>query len=218
MEADVTANKMTRKRMEDVAAERLISGDNSSPQQVDTDPICRIIFGDNPTGPRALLCSRDDALVNEGAAAPNPYLLPVKMRPPTAAGSFLLAGTTSTAMRTFFPRPLPSWTLGEEAEEITRRTNNNQLAPPYWRKVIQTKSRQTLEFEVGGCTGRLDSCPFLGGRYTLRIIRWTHLNAAMGVTEAGAFLVHRGVKNHFQKRTSDLYVLRSTVVSHPGSS
>ena len=57
----------------------------------------------------------------------------------------------------------------------------------YWRKVIQTKSRQALVFDPGGCTGRLRSCPFLGGRHALRI-GWARLDAAMVVREAGALL------------------------------
>ena len=41
-------------------------------------------------------------------------------------------------------------------------------------------------FDPGGCTGRLHSCPFLGGQHALRI-RWARLDAAKVVTEAGGF-------------------------------
>ena len=69
MEADATSDAKTRNRMEDVATERVISGDNSS-AKVDTDPICLTSFVDDFTGPPALHRSRDDALVDNGAAAP----------------------------------------------------------------------------------------------------------------------------------------------------
>ena len=108
----------------------------------------------------------------------------------TPAGGLLLAGTASTVIGTIFSRLLPSWTLDKEARERTSRTNNNHLAPPYWRKAIQTKLRQTLVFDPGGCTGRLRSCQFLGERRALHI-RWTRLGAVMVVAEAGAFFLGR---------------------------
>ena len=179
------SNTKTRNRMEDVAAERVIGGDHYL-AEVDPDPICLTSFGDDTTGPPAFPCSRDDALVDNGAAAPEPCLWPAEMCTRTAAGGLLPAGTSSTAIRTIFSRSLSSWTLGEEVKGKTSRTNNNQLAPSYWRKVIETKSRQTLVFDPGGCTGRLRSCPFLGRWHALRT-GWAHLDVAMVVTEAGAF-------------------------------
>ena len=71
-------------------------------------------------------------------------------------------------------------------------------------------------FDPGGCTGRLRSCPFLGGWHTLRI-GWAYLNAPLVVAEAGVLFVHGGVEHHFQERTSDLYVFRSIAVSRTGS-
>ena len=69
-EVDAPTNIKIRKRMEGAAAaERMISGDNSS-AQVDTDLIRLTSFGDDSTGPPALPCSEDDALVDKGAAAP----------------------------------------------------------------------------------------------------------------------------------------------------
>ena len=129
--------------------------------------------------PSALPCW-DEVLVDKGAAAPKPCLSPVEMRTPTATGGLLPAGIASSAMIIIFSRPLLSWTLGEEAKGRTTRTNNKQLAPPYWRKVIQTSTRKTLMFDPGGCTGRLRSCSFLGGRHALRI-GWAYLDAAMVV-------------------------------------
>ena len=105
MEADVTSDKKTRNRTEDVAAERVISGDNCSANQVDPDQMCRTSFGDDSTGPLALPCSRDEALVDNDAATPKPCLSPVDLRTPTAAGGLLPTGTASTVIRTIIPRP-----------------------------------------------------------------------------------------------------------------
>ena len=57
MEADLPTDTKTHKRMKNVAAERVISGDNSF-AQVDTDPMCPTSFGDDSTGPPALPCIR----------------------------------------------------------------------------------------------------------------------------------------------------------------
>ena len=76
---------MTPKHMDDIAAERVISGKNSS-AQVDPDPMCLIIFGDDSIRPPALPCLRDDALVGNGTAASKPSLLPAEICSRTAAG------------------------------------------------------------------------------------------------------------------------------------
>ena len=143
--------------MEDVAAERVINGDNSS-TQVDTNPMCPSIFGDDSTGPPALPCTRNAALLDNGAAAPKPSRSPAEMRTGTAAGGLIPAGTASTAVKTIVPRSFFSWSLGETRKCANRI--NNQLAP-FWRRVIQTKSRQTPVFDPGDSTGRLRACPFL---------------------------------------------------------
>ena len=114
------SNTKTRKRMENVAVERVISGDNSS-AKVDTDPMYLTSFGDDSIGPPALPCLRDDALVDKGAAAPKPCLSLIKMRMLTAAGDLLSASTASTAKKTIFPRPTFSWSLGE-TKKLTSRT------------------------------------------------------------------------------------------------
>ena len=112
MEAGVPSDTKTRNRMENVAAERVVSGDNSS-AKVDTDPMYLTSFGDDSTEPPALPCSRDDSLVDKGVVASKPCLSLIKMRMLTAAGDLLPASTASTAMKTIFPRPLFSWSLGE---------------------------------------------------------------------------------------------------------
>ena len=118
------------------------------------------------TAEHPALPRRDDILVNKSAKAPKSHLPPVEVRMlPSTTGGLLLAGTASRAMKTIFPRPVFSCSLGGLGED-TKKSNsrtNNQLAPPCWRKFIQTKLRQTLEFDPGSSTGRLPACPFLGG-------------------------------------------------------
>ena len=63
-EAYVKSDTTTCKRMENVPADRVISG-NSSSAQVDPDPMCLTSFGDNSTEPLTLPYSRDDALVDK---------------------------------------------------------------------------------------------------------------------------------------------------------
>ena len=105
MEADVPSDTKTRNHTEDAAADRVISGDSSSANQVNPDQMCRTSFGDDFTGPPPLPCSRDDALVDNGAAAPKPCLSPVEMRTQTAAGIIFPAGKASTATRIIYYQP-----------------------------------------------------------------------------------------------------------------
>ena len=115
-----------------------------------------------------------DALVNNFAEAPKPHLPPMEVRVlSSATGGVLPAGTASTAMRTIFPLPPLSWIIYETkvmckySSATDGKMNFNQLAPPCWRKVIQTKSRQTLLFDSGGCSSHLRDRLFLRGRRTL---------------------------------------------------
>ena len=126
MVADVKPDAKTRKRMENVAADRVISG-ISSFAQVYPDPMCLTSFNDESTGPPAIPRSRDDALVDKGAATPKLCLLPMGMRTLTGTGRLLSVRTASTAVRTIFPRPLFFLSVGE-TKKCTSRTNN-QLAP-----------------------------------------------------------------------------------------
>ena len=103
-EADVPHDTKTRNHIEDVSAERVIGGDNSS-VQVDTDTVCRTSFGDDSTKLQALPCSKDGATVDKGAAAPKPCLSPTEISTRIATGGLLSADTASTAMRTIFSRP-----------------------------------------------------------------------------------------------------------------
>ena len=94
------ADKKTRERTESATtAVQAMHGDSSSTKRVDPDSICSTSFGDDSTGPPALSCSRDDALVGNGAAAPKSCLSPLEMRSPTAHGCLLPAGKVFTTTR-----------------------------------------------------------------------------------------------------------------------
>ena len=120
MEADGQADTKTCERTEGAAkAVQAMYGDSCPANRVDPDLMCSTSFGGDPTGPSALPCSRDNALVGHGAAAPKSYLSPLEMRSPTAAGGLLPAGMTTTATRTTFHQ-LPLWfCLTEETNPRT---------------------------------------------------------------------------------------------------
>ena len=161
MKAEVPSNtKKTRERTEGApAAVQAKHGDSCSAKRFQADPTSSVSFCDDSTGPPALPCTKDDALVDNGAAVPKPCRSPVEMPTPTAAGGLLPAGTLSRAMRTIFPRPRFSWSLRETKKHTSRI--NYKLAPS-WRRVLQTKSRHTLVFDPGGSTSHLRACQLLG--------------------------------------------------------
>ena len=128
MEEDVPSDTKTCERKEGAAtAVQAKHGDNCSANQVDPDPMCLASFGDDSTGPPALPCLRDDALVDNGAAALESCFSPLEIRTPTAAGVLLPADTASTATRTTFDQP-PLWFC--PTEEINLRTSD-QYAMDY---------------------------------------------------------------------------------------
>ena len=153
------------------AAVQAKHGDSCSANQVDPYPMCLTCFGEDSTGPPALPCSRDDALVGNGAAAPKSCLSPLEVCTPTATDGLLSAGKTFTATRTTFDQPslwfcpteeIKLRTLDQYASyySIFWRINNQQT--PFWPGVIETKSGQNLVFNPGGSTDCLRACPFLG--------------------------------------------------------
>ena len=160
------------------------NGDSSSARRVDDGPTSLTNFG-MLTEPPAPEKSVGDALVDKGIETPKLCLSPVEMCTPTVTGGLLPASTASTVMKAIFSRPLFSWSLGEETKEKTGRTNFNQLAPFYWRNALKRKSRQTLLFDSGGCTGCLRACPLLGGRREL--LSWENSFRRQMVFEAEAF-------------------------------
>ena len=200
----------TRKSMKDVEAGRMISGDGSSANQVDPDQMFLNNFGDDFTGLPALPCSRNDALVGNGAAAQKSCLSTTEMRTRTAAGGLLPAGTASTTMTTIFPRPRLPLSLVREARKRTCRTFI-QYASYYrsvWKsKVLETKSRQTLVFDPGGSTGHLRACPILGTWRTLlcgEVFVW----APTGGDLKCFWQIHDPEHHLPKERAGDPYVLR----------
>ena len=176
MEADITSVKKTCKRTEDAAASGAMNEDSSF-VQVDHDPMCLTSFGDDFTEPPALPCYRDDVLIDKGAEAPKSCLLTMKMRTQTAAGGLLPDGIASTVTRTIFLQP-HLWNFCQP-EEIHFRTTSVQYArySIFWKmEILETKTRQTMVFDLGGCMGRLRACPFWGGWRALlcgEVFVWT---------------------------------------------
>ena len=161
MEAYGLADTETRERTEGVAkAVQAVYGDSCSANRVDPDPMCSTSFGDDCTGPPALPCSREDALVDNGAVALKSRLSPLEMRSPTAAGGLLPTGKTSTSTKTtFFDHPTVWFCLTEETNlkililyvsyfSNFGRINSQQV--PFWPRVIETKSGQNRMFDPGG--------------------------------------------------------------------
>ena len=163
IEADGKAETKTRERTEGaVTAVQAMHGDSCHANRVDPDQMmCCTSFVDDCTGPPALPCSRENVLVDNGAAAPNLRLPPFKMRSPTATGGLLPTGEASIATRTTFNLlPLRLY-LTEETSSQKPSTQsvsydgsffwkNNLSAAPSCRRVIETKSGQSRMFNPGG--------------------------------------------------------------------
>ena len=104
MEADGPAGTKTRERTEGAAtAVQAMHGDSCTAQKVQDGPKTSTSFG---VKAKPLdLPSREDVLVENGAASLKSRLPPSEMRSPTAAGGFLPTGEASTATRTTFNQP-----------------------------------------------------------------------------------------------------------------
>ena len=160
MMADGQADTKTRERTEGAAtAVQAMHGDSCSANWIDPDPMCSISFGGDSTGPPALSCLGDDALVDKGAAVPKSYFSPLEMRTISAAGGFFPTDKTSTATKTTFDHPTLWLCLTEETNLGTSIQSasynrsiwrNTLLAPPSCWRVIETNSRQNMMFDSGG--------------------------------------------------------------------
>ena len=173
MEVDVPSTIVTRNHTEDVAEDQAKHGDTCSAKMAQAGPASSTSFGVNFTGPPALPFSRDDALVGNSAAAPKWCISPSDIRTPTATGGLLPTGKASTTTRINYYQSLLRFCVIEETnyertsiQYVTYYSSfwwiNNQRAAPFWRRIMQTKLRQTLIFDPGDSTGRLHACPFLG--------------------------------------------------------
>ena len=100
------ANTKTRERTEDAAtAVQAIHGDSFSARRVEPGPKTTLTNFATKAEPPALPC-RDDAVVEDRAAAPKSCLPSLEIRTIIAAGCLLPTGKTFTATRITFNNPL----------------------------------------------------------------------------------------------------------------
>ena len=127
--------------------------------------------------PPALPC-RDNVVVECGAAASESCLPSLEMRPSTAAGGLVPTGEASKATETNPNEPPLRFCSTEETDLEAKKSwtsissasydsnsvfqERNLSAPPYLRRVVETKSRQNRTFDPGGSHGHLRACLFLG--------------------------------------------------------
>ena len=108
MKADEQVDTKTRERTEGTATTvQAMHGDSCFANRVDPNPMYSTSVGDDRTGPPVPPCSGENALVDDGAAAPKSCLPPLEMRTTTTAGGLLPTGETSAATKiTFNQSPL----------------------------------------------------------------------------------------------------------------
>ena len=176
MEADGQANTKTRERTEGAAtAVQAMRGDYFFARRVEPGPTTNSTSFGVKAEPPALPC-RDDVVVESGPAASKSCLPSMEMRLSTATGGVILTGEASTASETTLNEPPLRFCPTEETNLGTncKKTSTpyasfesssffwRLLAAPYYRNVVDTKSRQNRTFDPGGSRGHLRACPFLG--------------------------------------------------------
>ena len=120
--------------------------------------------------------------------------------------SFTRGNSHANSRRWFIFPPPPLWNF-YPTEDINFSTKTLiRIYATYsgvsQKKVVETKSRQTLAFDPGGCSSHLRDRPFLGGRHAL-------LRGGGVVWDAGwylrleSFLLSLGLQHHFKRRPSD---------------
>ena len=179
IEADGQADTETRERMEGAATTvQAMRGDCFSARRVEPGLNTNLTSFGVKAEPPALPC-RDDVVVESGNAASDSCLPSMEMRPATAAAGLVTTGEASTAWETTFNEPLlrfyknekmnpeggskmqDSWTLTPSAS-YDSSSFWRLFASPYYRRVVNTKSRQSRTFDPGGSRGHLRACPLLG--------------------------------------------------------
>ena len=89
MEADGQAHTKTRERTEGAAtAVQALHGDSCSATRVHPDPMYSTSFGNDCTGPPTPSYSGENALVDNGAAAPKSFFPSLQIRSPTAVMAY----------------------------------------------------------------------------------------------------------------------------------
>ena len=180
MEADGSANTKTHERTEGAAiAVQTMRGVGFSARWVEPGPNTNSTSFGVKAEPPALPC-RNGVVVESGDAAPKSFLPTLEMRSSTAAGGLLPTGEASTATGTTSNEPLLRLYATEEIypDENSKKKHlwnstpyasydssvfqeSNLFASPYYRRVVETKSRQNRTFDPGGSRGDLRACPFL---------------------------------------------------------
>ena len=182
MEADGPENTKTQERTEGAATavQAIRGGSCTTAQRVQDGPMINSTCFGMMAEPPAIPC-RDDVVVESGDAAPESCLPSMEMRTTTAAGGLASTGEASTATRTTSNELLLRFYAIEEMnpEEDSKKENlwtsppyasydssvfqeSNMSAPPYCRRVLETKSRQNRTFDPGDSQGHLRACPCLG--------------------------------------------------------
>ena len=172
MEADGLANTKIRERTEGAAtAVQTMHRESCSVNRVDPDLMCSTSFGDDCTGPPAPPCPGENALVNNGAAAPKSCLPPLEMRSSTAAGGLLPTCEASIVTRNTFNQP--PLRLYSTEETILRRhqpkTSHTTAASGGITYLLSTppgglprKNPCIIGCSILAVLGRLRACPLLG--------------------------------------------------------
>ena len=177
MEADETSDTKTRERTEGAAiALQAMQGDScTTAQNVRDGPKTSISFGVMPEPPDPPC--RKYVFVEDGATSPESCLPSLEMRTSTAAGRSVPTGEASTATETTVNKPLLQSYSSEEENSKKKHLwtstlyvsyhssvfqESNLPAAPYYRRVVETKSRQNKTFDPGGSQGHPRVCPFLG--------------------------------------------------------
>ena len=162
MEADEPADTKTCERTKGAAtAVQAMHRNSCSATRVDPDPMCSTSFGDDCTGPPAPSCSGEDALVDNGTAAPESCLLSLEMRSPTVVGGLLPTGEASIATRTTFNQPPLRLHSTEQTQSKKTSTSyvsydnrlfqkNNLPAASSCRRDIETILGENKMFDPGG--------------------------------------------------------------------
>ena len=107
IEADVPSDTKTYERTEGAAAAvQAKHGHSCSVKSVQAGrQVLPASVMTPSTGPLALPCSRDDALVDNSTAAPKSCLSPLEVRIPTVAGGLLPAGKASLTTKITYHSP-----------------------------------------------------------------------------------------------------------------
>ena len=117
--------------------------------------------------------------------------------------SFTRGNSHANSRRWFIFPPPPLWNFCPTEDTNFSTKTLIRIYATYsgvsQKKVVETKSRQTLAFDPGGCSSHLRDRPFLGGRHALLRGGGGCLGRRM-VFEAGKFFVELRTSTSFQEK------------------